>query len=73
MRQAEPLVDAAAIGLGRGRVVIPIDVEAAQLPLVLHRFNPIGHQKIRISKGLVEAAQFEEEIIALHIRSHTIT
>ena len=48
--------------LGGSRVVIPIDVKSSQLPLMLHRFNPIGHQQILITKGPVETAQFQKEI-----------
>ena len=62
MGKAEQLIRTQTICLGGSRVVITIDVKAAQLALVLHGFNPIGHQKVVIPKGLVEAAQFEEEI-----------
>ena len=44
MGEAELLLRALAVGLGGGGVVVPIDVKPAQLALVLHSFNPIGHQ-----------------------------
>ena len=60
--KAEHLVCAMPVCLGSNRVVIPIDIEAAQLPLMLHCFDSIWHQQIVIPKGLIKETQFQEEI-----------
>ena len=56
MGEAEQLISAVAVGPGGSRVLVAIDVKAAKLPLMLHRFNPIRHQEVLIPKSPVESA-----------------